>query len=75
MRLPCKLLLYTDGVTECKNDKSEYFGEANFKDFVDENLDKNPKELIESIYAKLKSFANTAEQSDDITMLCINYFK
>ncbi len=70
-----KLLLYTDGVTECKNDKSEYFGEPNFKDFVNENLDKNPKELIESIYAKLKSFANTAEQSDDITMLYINYFK
>ena len=70
-----KLLIYTDGVTECKNDKSEFFGEPNFKDFVNENIDKKPKELIESIYDKLKSFANGAEQSDDITILCIDYFK
>ena len=65
--------MYTDGVTECKNDKSEFFGDIGFKNFVNKNNDKEPKELIQAAYDELKTFANGAEQSDDITLLCVKY--
>ena len=68
-----KLLLYTDGVTECKNDKSEFFGDIRFKDFVNKNSNNKPNDLIQAVYDELKTFANGAEQSDDITLLCVEY--
>ena len=68
-----KLLMYTDGVTECKNDKSEFFGDIRFKDFVNKNNNNEPRVLIQAAYDELKSFANGAEQSDDITLLCVKY--
>lgn len=68
-----KLLMYTDGVTECKNDKYEFFGDIRFKDFVNKNNNNEPRVLIQAAYDELKSFANGAEQSDDITLLCVKY--
>ena len=68
-----KLLLYTDGVTECKNAKNGLFGDTRFKDLVKKNIDYEPKALIDSVYDELKTFADTTEQSDDITMLCVEY--
>ncbi len=68
-----KLLLYTDGVTECKNDKSEFFGDIRFKDFVNKMNGNEPKAIIQAVYNELKTFANGAEQSDDITLLCVEY--
>ncbi len=68
-----KLLLYTDGVTECKNDKNGFFGDSRFKDLIKKNTDYDPKALINSVYDELKAFADTTEQSDDITMLCVEY--
>lgn len=68
-----KLLLYTDGVTECKNAKNGLFGDTRFKDLIKKNTDYEPKALIDSVYDELKTFADTTEQSDDITMLCVEY--
>ncbi len=68
-----KLLMYTDGVTECKNDKSEFFGDIRFKDFVSKKNSKEPQTVIQNVYEELKTFASGAEQSDDITLLCLEY--
>ena len=68
-----KLLLYTDGVTECKNDKNGFFGDTRFKDLIKKNTDYEPKALIDSVYGELKNFADGSEQSDDITLLCVEY--
>ena len=73
MKSSDKMLLYTDGVTECKNDKSEFFGDIRFKDFVNKNSTNKPKDIIQAVYDELKTFANGAEQSDDITLLCVEY--
>ena len=70
-----KLLMYTDGVTECKNNKSEFYGDIRFKDFVNINNNNIPQNLIKSVYDELNAFANGAEQSDDITLLCVEYKK
>ena len=70
-----RLLVYTDGVTESRNEKSEFFGDNRFIDFLNEKVNENPKDLIESIYDKLKEFSNGNEQSDDITILCVELKK
>ena len=63
------LLLYTDGVTECKNENNELFGEAAFLEKLNSYHDASPKELGEDIYNTLMEYKGEAEQSDDITLL------
>lgn len=65
------LVLFTDGVTEANNLKSELYGDERLEEFVQANLDKSARELKEVIYQDVKLFAGKAEQSDDITMLVL----
>ena len=69
------LFLYTDGISEAQNDKSECWG----KEKLIENLNLldtdsiNLKQVSELIMKKIKKFSNSTDQSDDITMLIIKY--
>ena len=66
-----KFYLYTDGVPEAFNDSEEMFGDER----VLENLNKyytiaeEPDKLLDVMYDELHTFANGADQSDDITMV------
>lgn len=71
-----ELLLYTDGVTEATNTNRELFGD----DRLIESLKKmplsqagKPHDVCDYLLKEVKRFANGAEQSDDITMLCFKY--
>ena len=75
------LFLYTDGVTEAMNNDEELYGEdrlQNILSFGDKYLE-NPSDTLiaESVCRTVKDdidrFTDGAEQSDDITMLCIRY--
>ena len=75
------LYLYTDGVTEAMDADEEQYGEDRLKELLSfgddvplsagENGD--PVTLCEMVTADIKRFVKDAEQSDDITMLCIRY--
>ena len=67
------LYLYTDGVTEAQNDKQELFGTDRMLDALNADKGASPKELLDNVKAELDSYVNGAEQSDDITMLCLRY--
>ena len=66
-----KFYLYTDGVTEAFNDKEEMFGDGRLVETLNQYADiaGEPEQLLDSIYEELHTFANGAEQSDDITMV------
>lgn len=66
-----KFYLYTDGVTEAFNDKEELFGEERLLEKLNHhmNLAEDPDQLLDTMYKELHTFANGAEQSDDITMV------
>lgn len=70
------IFMYTDGVTEAENVDKELFGEAAtlavLKDARAHNM-KTAKDFVEYVYHSLKVFAGGAEQSDDITMLVLEY--
>ena len=60
--------MYTDGVTEAQNIKSELYGEDRLKEFISKQ-EINPTTLLPAIRQELKTFAGEAPQSDDITMI------
>ena len=75
------LFLYTDGVTEAMNNEEELYGEDRLQkilSFGDKYSEKPSDTLIvESVCRTVEDdinlFTEGAEQSDDITMLCIRY--
>ncbi len=68
-----KIFLYTDGAPEAVNPALEQFGEQRLLDFVNANSGDAPDELIPKVRAEIESFADGAEQFDDITMLELVY--
>lgn len=70
------LFLYTDGLTEAENGTHEQFGEERMMSgLADERISGLvcPRVVVEKMKEKVEAFRDGAEQSDDLTMLCIRY--
>ena len=67
-----RLFLYTDGVTEAKNAENKLLGEKNLQEMLNA-MSGTPSELIEQIKGKIDAFSIGMPQSDDITMLVVDY--
>jgi sigma-B regulation protein RsbU (phosphoserine phosphatase) len=67
------LYLFTDGVTEAENINNELFGDERLISMLKENTVRGPKEIIEQTFVHVKKHADGADQSDDITVMCIKY--
>lgn len=70
------VFLYTDGVTEAENVKHELFGEdATMAALADARRHKHltAKEFVQHVYGFIERHAEGADQSDDITMLVVEY--
>ncbi len=65
------LFLYTDGVTECFNDKGEEFGEERLKAFLKYNHTNSAEEISRLLPEELDRFRGNRERSDDITFVII----
>ena len=65
------LLLYTDGVTEAINPSEEEFREERLEQTLQNMSQPTCQEMIDKIKADVKTFADGAEQSDDITLLAL----
>jgi len=74
------LFVYTDGVNEAENRMQEQFGEKRMLRVLRESTqpfgERMPKTrshfLIEEMKCALDAFVDGAEQSDDLTMLCVS---
>ena len=75
------LYLYTDGVTEAMNEDEQLYGEArllkllSFKDNYPAPSGDNgvAGAVCELVKKDIKDYVQGAEQSDDITMLCLRF--
>ena len=68
-----KLIIYTDGVTECQNVEGAFFGEVRYYQLL-ESLKKFPiSEMVEKITAEISNFLTGGQPQDDITLLGIEY--
>ncbi len=66
-----KLFLYTDGIPEAMNENEEEYSDERMIDFLKNNSSKPMEEFINDLVGDVKSFVNTAHQSDDITLLIL----
>lgn len=65
------LLVYSDGITEARNEKEEEFGEERLCDLIQRKSDLPSQHLITEILSDLNKFTKGVSQSDDITLMII----
>lgn len=68
-----QLLLYTDGVIEAINREQTAYGEKNFVNFLNQNLNLPIETIIKRSFAEVNAFVGEAPQWDDITLLGITF--
>lgn len=66
------LFLYTDGITEAENSERKFYGEERLQNIL-KQYSGSPTELVDTVMADIKGYAQDTLQSDDITMLVFHY--
>ena len=67
------LYLFTDGVNEAENNAKEQFGDLRLEGLLRRNATLEPSDIIAATLSEVEHHADGAEQSDDITVMCIKY--
>jgi serine phosphatase RsbU (regulator of sigma subunit) len=68
-----KLLIYSDGVTEAQNDGGEFFGKKRLRSVVSGHANEGAATLHDAVQEAVTAFTGGAAQSDDITVLALEY--
>ncbi|MCW8960756.1 MAG: serine/threonine-protein phosphatase, partial [Ignavibacteriaceae bacterium] len=63
------IVLYTDGVTEAKNEHLEDFGDKQFSEILRAGFDLTAEELSNKIIQEITVFSSNHAQYDDITLV------
>ena len=69
-----KLFLYTDGLPEASDRDNRMFGKDRMLASLNRNPGASPREILETIRHDVDEFVGDAEQFDDLTMLCLDYY-
>ena len=70
------IFLFTDGLTEAENTQHALFGDDRIQQVVTRlltNGQHQPQQLIQQMIQEVHAFVGSAEQSDDLTMLAVQY--
>ena len=67
------LLIFTDGVVEAENDRSDEYGEDRLISVFNTNAGLSADEIIQAIMRDVLAFTGTAPQHDDITCLIAKF--
>jgi sigma-B regulation protein RsbU (phosphoserine phosphatase) len=67
------LFLYTDGVTEAMNGQDEAFSDERLERLLSALDGSGIRESVDKVMTDIRSFTGEAPQSDDITMMMIQY--
>jgi sigma-B regulation protein RsbU (phosphoserine phosphatase) len=67
------VVLYTDGVTEAKNEQLEDFGDKHFLNVLQSNVNLGAEELSNKIIKEITVFSSGHEQYDDITLVIFKW--
>ncbi|HKJ42852.1 MAG TPA: SpoIIE family protein phosphatase [Sunxiuqinia sp.] len=67
------LLLYTDGVIDCRNEKGQFYGQGRFTKLL-ANVDvKSPRNMVNQVMDDLSHFKGKTKQTDDISLMAIKF--
>jgi sigma-B regulation protein RsbU (phosphoserine phosphatase) len=67
------LVLYTDGVTEARDNKDAFFGETHLEQLLSAHGAESAEQLVASLHAAVQEFATGVPQADDITVLALRF--
>lgn len=67
----CPFFVYSDGLNEAENDKQEQYGDDLLLEMLEKHEFVSSQQTVEMMKADVVRHANGAEQSDDLTMLCV----
>ncbi len=67
-----RLVLFTDGITECMSPRGEIFGDERFREFIHENRQLPPDAFTSALLARLKEFSGSDKFDDDLTMVVLD---
>jgi sigma-B regulation protein RsbU (phosphoserine phosphatase) len=67
------LVIYTDGVSEAANVRGELFEEAGLRAILEKFEGQSVEDLANMIRDGVKAFTTGAPQSDDVTILVVQY--
>ena len=68
-----ELILYTDGVNEAFSASDEEYGNDRLEQFLNAHANMHSREIVRSLRADVARWAEGAEQSDDVTILALEY--
>ena len=68
-----KLFVYTDGLTEANDNDKNMFGTDRVLEALNSDPGAAPKDTLDTVRSRVDDFVGTAEQFDDLTMMCLNY--
>ncbi len=72
LRPGARLFVYTDGVPEATDAQNELFGLDRTLNALNQNGG-DPRTDLERVHSAVNAFVGSAEQFDDLTMLCLEY--
>ena len=67
------IFLYTDGVTEAEDNNKALYSDERLLSLLDKERNSIPQPIVDVLLTDIDSHVNGAEQSDDITIMCIHY--
>jgi sigma-B regulation protein RsbU (phosphoserine phosphatase) len=65
------LFLYTDGVTEAENKENALYSDERLLELLAKQRNNMPCTIVDAVLNDVNKHADGAEQSDDITIMCI----
>jgi serine phosphatase RsbU (regulator of sigma subunit) len=66
------LLLYTDGMTDCRDPKGEAFGLERIKETLSGFANLNAQQVCDNLLETLKNYQDGSKQDDDVTLVAVN---
>jgi sigma-B regulation protein RsbU (phosphoserine phosphatase) len=67
------VLVFTDGVTEARNKKGEFYEESRLEAYLAEHASRPVDELVRGLHAEVERFEAGAPRADDITVLALRW--
>lgn len=67
------LVLFTDGVTDCRNEKGQFYGIDRFLKVIEATGNLSPRPLVDQLMKDLLSFKGDAKQVDDISLMAVKF--
>jgi sigma-B regulation protein RsbU (phosphoserine phosphatase) len=66
-----RLILHSDGVTECRNPAGEAFGDARLRDIAGAAAGESMDDLVATLEAELHAWRGSADLEDDVSILVL----